>query len=70
MWGVDIGRLNVYYTTSQMKTPQLAWHLQGNQGNLWKFVQVSFDVDIAEVGNDLILGKRKENLEIPTKYIK
>ena len=55
MWGVDIGELNVYFNTSQKKFSQLAWHLQGNQGNMWKFAKVSFFGHIAEVGKTLIL---------------
>ena len=51
MWGVGLGELNVYYKESQMTAPQLAWHMQGNQGNLWKFAQVSFNGYNAEVEN-------------------
>ena len=51
MWGADIGQLNVYYTNFQSSSfvSHLAWHLQGNQGDVWKLAQVPFDSDLVEV---------------------
>ena len=44
MYGYGIGKLSIIYKDLETQSERLLWQATGNQGNVWKFENVTFDI--------------------------